>query len=410
MPPRPALLADNTLRLFVEGYGWLPNLRRRERAETVQTRLLGHRAVALCGPDAARFFYDEEHVRRHGAIPGPVQDTLFGRRAVHTLDGAAHRHRKAIFTSLLTPEAIVNLQRYATAAWDEAVGRWPAWQPVVLFDEASRVLTRAVCRWVGVPLAESEVDGMAADMVTLVDGFGTLGPRHWRARQARGRRERWLAELVDQVRAGRRSVDAGSAVEAIAHYRGVDGERLDSGLAAVEILNLVRPTVAVSWFVAFAAHALHRWSELRPRLRAGSADYLTAFGHEVRRFYPFAPFVAGHAVRDLSWQDVPIPAGSLVILDLYGQDHSAELWPDPYTFDPERFVGREIGAFELIPQGGGDPRTGHRCPGETTTVALLSALTGRLAELDYHVPEQDLRISLSRVPTRPRSGFVLVRG
>ena len=29
------------------------------------------------------------------------------------------------------------------------------------------------------------------------------------------------------------------------------------------------------------------------------------------------------------------------------------------------------GEFDLIPQGGGDPRTGHRCPGEQITIALL---------------------------------------
>ncbi|GIG89291.1 cytochrome P450 [Plantactinospora endophytica] len=410
MPPRPGLLADNTLRLAVEGYGWLPNLRRREGTEVVQTRLLGGRAVALCGPEAARFFYDEQHLRRHGAVPGAVQATLFGRGAVHTLDGAAHRHRKAVFTSLLDPEGITNLQRYATAAWDETVAGWPSWQPVVLFDEVSRVLARAVCRWVGVPLAEPDVAPVAADMVAMVDGFGTFGPRHLRARQARSRRERWLAELVDEVRQGRRAADSGSAVDLIAGYRDADGERLDPRLAAVEIINLVRPTVAVCWYVAFAAHALHRWPDLRARLRSGSPDYVTAFGHEVRRFYPFAPFVAGRAVRDLAWRDVPIPAGTLVLLDLYGQNHDPDLWPDPYVFDPERFLGREIGAFELVPQGGGDPRTGHRCPGETTTVALLGALSGRLAELDYEVPEQDLGISLRRVPTRPRSGFVLVRG
>jgi fatty-acid peroxygenase len=62
----------------------------------------------------------------------------------------------------------------------------------------------------------------------------------------------------------------------------------------------------------------------------------------------------------------------------------------------------------LVPQGGGDPRTGHRCPGEKITIALLAALVVRLAELDYDVPEQDLGISLRRIPARPRSGFVLV--
>jgi fatty-acid peroxygenase len=60
-----------------------------------------------------------------------------------------------------------------------------------------------------------------------------------------------------------------------------------------------------------------------------------------------------------------------------------------------------------VPQGAGDPRTGHRCPGEDVTVALLSALAVRLARLGYTLPEQDLRISLRRIPARPASRVVM---
>ena len=68
---------DNTVRLLAEGYAWLPD--RRRRMPTVQTRLMGQRAVCLGGVDAARFFYDERNIRRHGALPEPVLSTLFGR-------------------------------------------------------------------------------------------------------------------------------------------------------------------------------------------------------------------------------------------------------------------------------------------------------------------------------------------
>ena len=49
----------------------------------------------------------------------------------------------------------------------------------------------------------------------------------------------------------------------------------------------------------------------------------------------------------------------------------------------------------------------HRCPGEQVTVAVLAALAVRLARLEFHVPEQDLSISLSRIPAKPASGVVL---
>jgi fatty-acid peroxygenase len=413
--PRP--LIDSALSLFSQGYAWLPDRTRRAPGPLVRARLLGKHTVALRGPEAVRFLYDERHVRRHRALPEPVKSTLFGHGALHTLDAEAHRVRKAMFLSLLkSPENIAGLVRRTGTEWDEAVARWADRPRVVLFDEASRVITRAVCRWAGVPLEESEAESVARDLVAMVDGFATLGPRHWRARLARGRREAWLASLVEEVRDGSASAPEGSVVAVVARHRDADGERLDARTAAVEILNVLRPTVAVCWFVAFAAHALHRWPEHRARLaeeaRGGAGHgiggaYAEAFVHEVRRFYPFAPFIGGQAVADLTWQGEPIPKGALVLLDIHGQDHDAGLWEDPYSFDPRRFLDHPPERDELIPQGGGDPAANHRCPGEDVTVALLMALSTRLSLLEYEVPEQDLRIPLRRIPARPLSGFVI---
>jgi fatty-acid peroxygenase len=400
---------DDTLGLAVGGYAWLPALRGRSAGDAVvRTRLLGRRAVALRGPAAVSFFYDESHVRRHAAVPEPVQGTLMGHGAIHTLDGDRHRRRKAMFLSVLTDRRQVrDLTDRVAAAWDDAVPSWAGRPRVVLFDQAAQVISRGVFAWAGVPVEASEVPGLAADLTALVDGFGTLGPRHWRARRARGRLERRLETLIDRVRAGDVRPPADSALSVVAHFTDVDGERLDSRHAAVELLNVLRPTVAVSWFVAFAAHALHRWPEHRSRLQTGDLAYAVAFAQEVRRFYPFAPFVGGLAVRDLTWQGERIPAGSMVLLDLYGQNHDENLWPQPYRFDPQRFTDREPGRDELVPQGGGDPAAGHRCPGEDVTLALLSTLAIRLARLDYEVPDQDLTISLRRIPALPRSRFVL---
>jgi fatty-acid peroxygenase len=401
------LRLDNTLRLLTEGYGWLPDKRRETGRRVVPARLMGLPAVALEGPEAARFFYDEDHVRRGGAIPEPVLGTLFGKGAVHTLDGSAHRARKALFVALLMGDGVDALVECATAAWDDAGKAWSRRRSIVLFDEAARVLTGAVCRWAGIPVPDGEVPAVARDLVAMVDGFATAGPRHWRARRARGRRERWLAQLVEDVRAGRATVPPGSAVDVVARHRDADGTLLEPRVAAVELLNVIRPTVAIAWFAAYAAHALIRWPANREQLAAGDPAFAEAFAHEVRRFYPFAPFVGGKAPRAVEWAGQRIPEGAMVLLDLYGQNHDPDLWDDPYAFRPERFLGRDIGAFELVPQGGGDPRSGHRCPGEQITVALLSTLAVRLARLEFDVPEQDLTISLRRIPARPASGVVL---
>ncbi|MCF6509764.1 cytochrome P450 [Blastococcus sp. MG754426] len=403
---------ENSLKLLSKGYAWLPDERRRAGRHAVGVRLGGMPAVGIEGPEAARFLYDEDHVRRSHAIPEPVQGTLFGKGAVHTLDGEMHRVRKAMFVALLMREdGIASLVERTTAAWDAAVPAWSRRSEIVLFDEASRVLAGSVARWAGVPVRDGEVPELARDMVAMVDGFATGGPRHFRARRARGRRERWLTQLVRDVRSGQAEVEEGSAVDVVSRHRDADGTQLPADVAAVELLNVIRPTTAVAWFVAFSGHALIRWPGNREKLASGDPAFAEAWAHEVRRFYPFAPFIGGRSPGRNEFAGEEIPENAMVLLDLYGQNHDPELWDSPYAFHPERFLGREIGEWELVPQGGGDPRTNHRCPGEQITVALLSALAVRLARLQYEVPEQDLAIALHRIPAKPRSGVVLrVRG
>ncbi|MFC9294133.1 cytochrome P450 [Streptomyces sp. NPDC057011] len=403
---------DSTLSLLVHGYAWAPDLRRaHDGAPVVHTRLMGRPAVLLHGPEAVAFFYDEGHVQRQDALPAPVLDTIFGRGAVHTLDRAHHRERKQMLVSLLmSPEGIGGLTGRVESGWREALTAWEG-RRVVLFDEVAALLAREVCDWAGMPVADHTAREIAEDCVAMVDGFATAGPRHVRARRARHRQEQALMAAVTRLREEQPHLVPGTVLETVALHREPDGTLLDPHTAAVELLNIIRPTVAITWFVTFAAHALHRHPSQRDQLRAGGPADARAFAHEVRRFYPFVPFIGGLAARDLTYAGERIPAGTLLLLDVYGLHHDPELWERPYDFAPGRFLGREPGHGELIAQGGGDARTGHRCPGEDITLSLLTVLSSALARMDLAVPEQqDLSIPLSRIPTRPRSGFVIDAG
>lgn len=393
---------DQTLAATLQGYTWLPDLRRRSGGRPVPMRILGQHAIGIGGPDAAAFFYAEGNVERHTALPGFVVRTLFGQGAVHTLDGMHHRHRKALFVSLLTDAGgIDELARIAGERFDRAAERWRDVPEISLFDEVAAVLSAAVTQWTGMPEAESD---QAADLVAMVDAFASPGARHVRGLLARRRQERRLAEKIIAVR---REPANPTPFSTIAHFE-EDGRPLDPGTAAVELLNVLRPATAVAWLVAFAAHALDRWPAHREPLRDGDDAFTRAFVQEVRRFYPFTPYLGGRAARHLRFLGEQVPAGTLVLLDVYGQHHDERVWPQPYEFRPQRFVDRPVGEFELIPQGGGDPVTGHRCPGEDATIALLGTLSQRLARLSYYLPPQDLEIDLGRIPARPRSGVRIV--
>ncbi|WP_282692540.1 cytochrome P450 [Streptomyces sp. CC208A] len=414
--------ADRTVALFLKGYGWLPP---RTGAETgtgpLPIRLFGRPAVVLRGPGAVPFFYDERHALRSGALPGPVLDTLFGRGAVHTLDSAGHRVRKELFLSWLTEPSRV------AALADGTVGEFRArlgvpGREAVLLDEAALVLARAVRDWAGLPGYDDGATALLGrDCVAMVDGFATPGPRHLRARRARARQEALLREAVVRAREDGSGGGAGdpprTPFEAVVAHREADGSLLPPDTAAVELLNIVRPTVAIAWFTTFAAYAMSRRPDVRRRLAEepegrdeGPAGLARSFAHEVRRFYPFAPFVGALAARGLVLDGgTRVGRGTPLLLDVFGQNHDPALWEDPYRFVPDRFLGASAHPAGLIPQGGGPPE-GHRCPGEDITVVLLARLSRELARLDFAVAGQDTRIPLRRVPTRPRDGLRITVG
>lgn len=116
-----------------------------------------------------------------------MRSVLFGDGAVHGLDAGAHRHRKALFPSLLGVTAAEGLAAVAERYWQAAATRWTALGgPFDLFDESVAVLGAAVCEWAGVP-PDRCAAGRYRDLATIVDGFGSVGPRHLAAPGSRTR-------------------------------------------------------------------------------------------------------------------------------------------------------------------------------------------------------------------------------
>jgi fatty-acid peroxygenase len=177
-------------------------------------------------------------------------------------------------------------------------------------------------------------------------------------------------------------------------------------VAGVELLNVVRPTVAVAWFVTWAGLRLAEHPEWRARVREDEAA-LDAFVQEVRRLHPFVPVLAAKARARQDVLGHPLRRGGLVVLDVHGTDHDPVLWPDPDAFRPERFLDGQVERDALVPQGGGDVVSGHRCPGEQVTMVMLQVAVARLARVAYSMPEQDLTVDMTRMPTLPRSGVVI---
>ena len=404
MSPAPKL--DQTISFLREGYSFGTTRFDRLGTDAFETRLLGRPATMVRGAAAAEMFFDGERFVRKRAMPRRALRSFIGTRGVQTLDDDEHRVRKAMFMSLVDDGSIDSLLDAVTRHFDEAVERWADQDDVILLHEIALVLCRAACEWVGVPVPAEEVERRTRHFEAMIDSPAALGRRYWRGWLARRSCERWIGTLIDAARSG--DVPPAGALGAIALHRDHRGSLLRRRVAAVEVINMLRPIVAIARYVTLAAHALRT----SPRQELDLADdaHLAAFVQEVRRFYPFFPAVAARVRSGFSWHGHDFVRGRRVLLDLYATNHDPAGWDRPDEFLPDRWIDRRPDPYVFVPQGGGDPHEGHRCAGESVTVAVTELVLTRLVDtIEYDVPPQDLDIPLHRLPAQPNSGFRLTR-
>ncbi|XP_026854898.2 steroid 21-hydroxylase isoform X1 [Electrophorus electricus] len=144
----------------------------------------------------------------------------------------------------------------------------------------------------------------------------------------------------------------------------------------------------LSWAIAFLLHrpevqaAVHE--ELRTVLQGQDPrysdrhrlPYLCAVINEVLRLRPVAPLAVPHkASRDSRIAGYFIPKDTVIIPNLFGAHHDPEVWSDPYSFRPERFLDRGGGSLRaLMPFGGG----ARLCLGESVAKMELFLFTAYL--------------------------------
>ena len=415
------LLNDQLPSFIKQGYLFMSNQRRKAgvSAEShcpVTFSALGGTATLIRGEEAVDFFYDESKISRGGAMPAAIQGPLFGEGAVHTLDGEAHRVRKAKMAEMAyTDERVEAFKGLVEEEMKALIERWKT-SPGNIYDDVAVAYGRAAFRWAGVPASDRELNKRATQMSHLLDTFGELKQNvlSWIDRK---KLDAWAEGLIEKVRSGDLTVDPDSVVRHMADLRDEKGDLVTAKLAGIELQNLTRPTVAVSRFAAFAAVAMVENPEWAAKVKKAVEDAdgrlvnipeAVAFAQETRRKYPFVPMLPAMVKEDTELSGCPIQKGQRVLLDILGTNTSPQLWKNATSFDPQRFLDQpDYEAIKgFIPQGGGDVLTGHRCPGEKIAVAALSSTIAALSADNVTISEdaEDTTFSMTQLLTRPKTG------
>ena len=400
---------DSTMELMRIPYKFISKSCKQLNSEIFATRIMFQKTICMTGQDASKLFYTSENIIRKGAAPEMLKATLLGKGGVSQLDGEAHLHRKKLFMEQMTPEKIDELTAIAHNWLQVYASSWEQdKEQVILYKELQTILTRSVCEWVGVPLEENEVDTRRDELVAMFDRAGAKGIGHLWSRIERKRAEAWIEEVVNRTRAGSIKPKNNSPLFAFCWHRDLNGKLMDAHMTAIELLNLLRPTVAVSLFMVFVVHALYAHPEFREKIVEASDEDLNNFVQEVRRLYPFFPATMAKVGESFEWKGFTFKKGTRVMLDVYGINHSEAIWGDPETFRPERFASNPPTPFNFVPQGGGDHLNAHRCAGEFITVELMkTALEFFATEINYDVPKQDIYLDFARLPAMPKSRMII---
>lgn len=408
-------LTDVTDRLD-EGYLLLSELRKEANAPVVKARLLNKEVIAIYGKEAARKFYDPQNFKREGAMPKIVLKTLFGENGVQTLDGQAHEHRKTIFMDLMTPKRMEEyhriLDKNLTQKLDQQQGEFE------LFDLAKDVLFRSICEWAGIDLSQfskKEVDQLAEYQISMISSAVTNPATHIKGIDNRKKSEKWAQSLIENARINPVAGKDDVALYAFAKATDGHGELLPIDIAAVELLNVIRPTVALTVWIALMGHALFSRPDIYQRLHAEFDQLQDSFIQEMRRYYPFFPMLPAFAKKDVEVDGYLIPKDSWVVLDLYGTNHDNRTIETPEVFRISRYLGKEKHIsydeeYEMIAQGGGKFEAMHRCAGEWITLHTLRVFSDQLVnKYQFSIPEQDWSIPMNQFPTYPKSKALLIK-
>jgi len=172
-----------------------------------------------------------------------------------------------------------------------------------------------------------------------------------------------------------------------------DGERLSDKEVRDELLTLVlagHETTAnsLAWTFERLLRTPHAYERLRETVRSGEDPdgYVEATIHEGMRARPVVPIVGRTVKRPWRLGDYVVPAETGVLVSILLVHHREDVYPDPFAFRPERFVGVKPGTYTWIPFGGGI----RRCLGAALAMAeqrvVLEAIARRT---DLRAPDPE---------------------
>jgi hypothetical protein len=381
--------------------------------------------VILSDPDDIKELLTASPTAVHPGEGARILEPIVGKHSVILLDEDTHLKQRKLMLPAFHGEKMQRLVGLMSELTERELESWPTGEPVTLHPRLQRLTLEIILRAVFGLEQGAQLDDLRdvlSDVLEFAESPLSVLP------QARERLSWWgpvkkldrlferTDELIFQVIDERRAAGDDGRDDVLAMLLKARHED-DSPMSPQELHDelmtaLVAGHETTASQLAWAFERLARESRVADKLTAevdaGESDeYLTATVNEILRLKPVLP----NAEPRLTKEHVTIggftyPPGVALLASGWLVHHDPEIYPDPFAFHPERFVGTAPGTYTWLPFGGGR----RRCLGASFALQEMKIVIRAVIARFELAPATDKPETTGRrsITFSPRGGATVV--
>jgi cytochrome P450 len=405
---------------------------RRELGEVFRMHGASEDAVVVTShPDHVRSLFTASPEQAPSLTGESPLRPIVGTESVLTAVGPRHMRQRKLLLPAFHGEAIEAYTQMISEATEREIDRWPVGEPFALAPRMQAITLDVIMAGIfgieGKPRRGTPEHGLRQMIRRLVAAstqpLAQIGELLQIGREEAVGAMKFGLSLLDKqvyavIEARRRASDLDERRDILSlllQARTEEGEALSDKELRDELLVLVLAghettanSLAWAWERLVRSPSAHE--ALLAAVRSGeeAEERIEATIVETMRSRPVIPIIGRRVTVPWRLGEHGVPGGSAVTMSILLIHHREDLYPRPFDFVPERWIGRKPGTYEWIPFGGGI----RRCLGAALAMAeqrvVLEAMARRLdLEADDPAPERALHRNVTMIPAR--GGRVVLR-
>jgi cytochrome P450 len=395
----------------------------RRHGDIFTLRMLGQRWIVLANHEhVAELFKQPPETLDAGQASRPFRP-LIGTSNMLMLDGEDYLHRRRLVLPGFHAQRMSSYEEIVRRIAQEHIATWPLGEPTAIYERLSALVFQIMLRCVFGIQQERQplVDALRQMMPWITDTrrvltFFLLGPNHLtrlpRYRAMLARLDRNILAEIELRRACLDLEQREDILSLLVQAHGPDGSGLADRDLRDELITLLfagheNTTALLAWTM----HELARAPLHQDKLAARDERFAAAVLAETLRLRPPVPLLARRLRRPLTLGGYDLPAGSNLCPCALLVHRDPQIYANPWTFDPNRFLEHQPAASEWFPYGAGIRRCIGASFAQLEARIILQEIIDRLRFRPRHmrpeptkaraivlVPARDTRLTLFRRP------------